>query len=1254
MDFMDLAKPGDIKHHCDPNALTTFLEYLIDYGSADLRGIDLNIGGEGMKAFYDRILPNVANGLLKKFGGGRVDAGQVANNAVLVKAFGLDSHEAVGMDQQYTDQPGFDLTPELSAQALRGLPLFSQGTVSQIPTALNLKKLHLLQLDAAHSAELFYDTYPWASHQTAEDYAASWANSARDEIKELAELQAHLAAMESTGKVPASPLDFIDPLPLSEALAATRDRIERTQARLERYSGKARAAIAEWHRLVADNPEVAKAAGIKAPRFSTGSLDHAERTRLQALATALENPRAGQLLHVTQDGRALATGDKGATVPARFAAFAQAHALPFEAHRSVNVASEPMPADYRNSGALYAAEIGNGTDPSRRFDGATRFSQGRAPAMSLIGDSGRDYLPAQRAAFGHTGRLQAQRGMMDWLADQKKDFGKKMIQGVFDQFAPVKDVSPQAYLQLRLAKGGAVGAFEALLQHGKLRLDGDTFNADQSGGVLEKVFFPLGREATDFLYWIAGHRAEALMPEDREHLFSKDDIAAHKSLATGDTPFAYTLANGKVTTHRALIYPDALKKFNTFQKNVLDMAEQAGLIDGATRYLWEHEFYVPFYRVMPDDEGLRGGGIRQGVIRQQAFKRLKGGSEGLNDLLGNTLANWAHLLDASAKNRAATTTLKAAVRLGGARQATYGEKNTVWHMGQIERKIPAGTEYVDGGVLKIADADTTMETVGKVEYVVDDPFLLDAISALDYVGLRGGMMDALGGFKRLLTYGVTFSPHFKVRNLIRDSLQAVATSSLPYNVLANVKAGWQLTDHSTQAYVSALAGGGLIRFGTMLEGDEATRTRQLIKQGTQDSHILDSEGKVTALIDRLEPLLTWYNELGNRGEEINRMALYAHLVKPVAEGGGGKPHAEAALAARDLMDFGLQGTFRTVRFLSQVVPFFNARLQGVYKLGRAAKEDPAKFAAVTGAMMLFSLALLAHYHDDDDWQKREDWDRNNYWWIKIGGEAYRIPKPFEIGALATLAERSAERLFDDAMTGERFRTQLLAILNDQLALNPTPQLVKPLIDLYANHDSFTNRPIETQGMENVQPSARYRPSTSLVARGLSSAGNAVSDEHFASPVQIDHLIRGYFGWVGTFAVAGIDMAIRPMLGDSEPATPATDWLRTLTGSMVSELDGAPSRYVSAMYDQAKELEQAYGTWRRLLRDGKREEAAGFAAEHADQIKRYHLVEPVRRATAVLNEQIRRVSISDATPQAKREKITALRERQHGLAQKVVP
>jgi 2-iminoacetate synthase len=36
-DFMDLAKPGEIRCHCEPNALGTCLEYLLDYGSLETR-----------------------------------------------------------------------------------------------------------------------------------------------------------------------------------------------------------------------------------------------------------------------------------------------------------------------------------------------------------------------------------------------------------------------------------------------------------------------------------------------------------------------------------------------------------------------------------------------------------------------------------------------------------------------------------------------------------------------------------------------------------------------------------------------------------------------------------------------------------------------------------------------------------------------------------------------------------------------------------------------------------------------------------------------------------------------------------------------------------------------------------------------------------------------------------------------------------------------------------------------------------------
>ena len=37
--FMDLAKPGEIKCHCAPNAVSTFEEYLIDFASPPTRQV---------------------------------------------------------------------------------------------------------------------------------------------------------------------------------------------------------------------------------------------------------------------------------------------------------------------------------------------------------------------------------------------------------------------------------------------------------------------------------------------------------------------------------------------------------------------------------------------------------------------------------------------------------------------------------------------------------------------------------------------------------------------------------------------------------------------------------------------------------------------------------------------------------------------------------------------------------------------------------------------------------------------------------------------------------------------------------------------------------------------------------------------------------------------------------------------------------------------------------------------------------------
>ena len=139
---------------------------------------------------------------------------------------------------------------------------------------------------------------------------------------------------------------------------------------------------------------------------------------------------------------------------------------------------------------------------------------------------------------------------------------------------------------------------------------------------------------------------------------------------------------------------------------------------------------------------------------------------------------------------------------------------------------------------------------------------------------------------------------------------------MSYNVAGNLKQGFALTNPKSDSHFRLLAGGGTIHFGTMMEGSEAKRVQALVESGVDAGSILDSDHKVKAFYRRfVEPSITAYNELGNRGEEINRAALYKQLRAQ------GMNHAQASLQARDLMDFSMQGTFTTVRFLTQVVPF---------------------------------------------------------------------------------------------------------------------------------------------------------------------------------------------------------------------------------------------------------------------------------------------------------------------------------------------
>jgi len=84
-----------------------------------LSGADLKVGGEGMKAFYDKIVPSVAKDVLRKVGGNELRQVRIKD--------GIE--QVTGNDPTWhpdgAAQTGFDITPAMRDKAAGGLPLFS-------------------------------------------------------------------------------------------------------------------------------------------------------------------------------------------------------------------------------------------------------------------------------------------------------------------------------------------------------------------------------------------------------------------------------------------------------------------------------------------------------------------------------------------------------------------------------------------------------------------------------------------------------------------------------------------------------------------------------------------------------------------------------------------------------------------------------------------------------------------------------------------------------------------------------------------------------------------------------------------------------------------------------------------------------------------------------------------------------------------------------------------------------------------------
>lgn len=94
--------------------------------SVEMSGLDLQVGGEGIKGFYDKIVPNNVKDLLKKFGGDQVE--QVTFEAqAMMSSDELISSSLMGEQAQDFNQLGFTVTPKMRERLSAGVPMFARG-----------------------------------------------------------------------------------------------------------------------------------------------------------------------------------------------------------------------------------------------------------------------------------------------------------------------------------------------------------------------------------------------------------------------------------------------------------------------------------------------------------------------------------------------------------------------------------------------------------------------------------------------------------------------------------------------------------------------------------------------------------------------------------------------------------------------------------------------------------------------------------------------------------------------------------------------------------------------------------------------------------------------------------------------------------------------------------------------------------------------------------------------------------------------
>lgn len=632
-------------------------------------------------------------------------------------------------------------------------------------------------------------------------------------------------------------------------------------------------------------------------------------------------------------------------------------------------------------------------------------------------------------------------------------------------------------------------------------------------------------------------------------------------------------------------FAEAAAIVNEYATGMWQKAYDAGLMDKETyKDGLDRQFYAPLQRDMSDrarkyaDNPITGGGSR-------FVKRFRGSDRNIIDPMDVLMHKTFALERLIAENEVKRALAALADRVGqtGALVERVPAQQLIgrqWTVKEVARQLTRDdtvsqadaadlmtileASIENGNMIDLyrsEQAGSSGENIvffwekGKLAalQLVDSDVGVDVVNTLNGIGKENMPMfvELIAGTSTAFRASITSWPDFLVVNFIRDQMSAWILTDVGFKPfvtgirgsLDEIRQGrWASMYNATMGAMGGMNNAAIHK--ARVEQDiDALRKKGYVARAFSDKGFLGAVRGVARLVE--------LTETGTR-LGIMRKAFERATADGLTEY---EAAVEASYLGSDYIDYGLNGS--RMLLYRRIIPFFNAQIQGYYKMLRVLGADEVrqrkglafalrayfknvnnldlsrteKQALRTGrkawvkmsSLALISAALHFLFEDDPDYQDASEYLRSTGWVIPTGdGRVFYIPKPFELAFLANVTERALEHASGDAEAKSRFMRGVAMTM-----VPPTsPPLLQVIAEQSLNRTAFDDREIVPFYMQALEPELQYNEYTSELAKDIGAAFGW-------SPMRVDHFLNG----LGASAYR--DLSI--MYNMSDPARPETNW-----------------------------------------------------------------------------------------------------------------